>query len=41
MYQTQQPKPKPNANDDYKGVKKESVVVIMTDKDGKQTKIKL
>jgi len=27
--------------DEYKGVRNESVIVIMTDKDGKQTKIKL
>lgn len=28
-------------NDKYKGLKKESVAIILTDKNGKQTKIKL
>jgi hypothetical protein len=32
---------KPAATDKYHGLKRESIVVIMTDKDGKQTKVKL
>jgi hypothetical protein len=32
---------KPSAVDEYKGLKKESVVVVLTDKDGKQTKVKI
>lgn len=32
---------KPGVVDKYQGVKRESVSVILTDKNGKQTKIKL
>jgi hypothetical protein len=40
MNQQKQPA-KPSAVDKYKGLKKESVVVVLTDKNGKQTKVKL
>jgi len=37
----EKPKIKPSATDSYKGVKKESVIVVITEKDGSKKQIKL
>jgi hypothetical protein len=39
--QNKKTKQKPAINDDYKGVKKETTTIIIKDKDGKITKIKI
>jgi hypothetical protein len=41
MNQKQQKNQKPSVSDNYKGLKKETVVVTITEKNGKVTKIKI
>jgi len=37
MKQVKQPAPKPNVSDQYKGLKKATVSMVLTDKNGKKT----